>query len=109
MMEHVEALGLTTYWIGLPDTDSDTQTAKYEFLNSVYETAAADHAAVTYISVWDWMQGGGGTYSEYLTADDGTLTDMRQGDGIHYTTAGARHVANRVFPLIAEDFGRDPA
>ena len=42
-------------------------------------------------------------------APDGTLTDMRQGDGIHYTTAGARHVANRVFPLIAEDFGLDPA
>lgn len=107
MMEHVEALGLTTYWMGLPDTDSESQTARYEFFNSVYETVAADYATVTYISAWEWMQGGGGTFSEYLTADDGTLTDMRQGDGIHYTTAGARHLANRVFPLIAEDFGID--
>ena len=93
--------------MGLPVTSSDVQNARYEHLNAIYEQEAAAFDSITFVPVWEWFEGDDGTYAEYLVDDDGALTDMRLDDGIHYTTAGAQYLTNRVLPIIAGDFGID--
>ncbi len=105
LMSQLDASGAETYWMGLPVTSSDVQNARYEFFNSIYEAEAEAFDSIRFVPVWDWFTGDDGTYSEYLIDDDGSLTDMRLDDGIHYTTAGAQHLANRVFPILAGDYG----
>ena len=108
LMAQLDGSGVATYWMGLPVTSSGTQNDRYTHLNSIYETEAAAFGSVEFVPVWDWFTGNDGSYAEYLVNDEGTLTDMRLDDGIHYTTAGAERLAERVFPLIAADFGIDP-
>jgi hypothetical protein len=107
LMDQLDESGVATYWMGLPVTSSGTQNDRYTHLNSIYESEAEAFASIEFVPVWDWFTGSDGSYSEYLVDDSGTLTDMRLDDGIHYTTAGAERLAERVFPIIAADFGID--
>ena len=105
LMAELDASGMRTYWMGMPIVRSDTMMKLKKRLNEIYAEEAAGFDGVSFVDTTDWFVDESGAYSEYLPDDSGTLTDMRQGDGIHLTTAGAVRLAERVFPLIASDYG----
>lgn len=103
----VEA-GHHVYWMGLPIPRDDSMVTKFEILNEIYSSEAADRDGVTYVDVWDLFKGPNGAYSEYLVDDDGDEVDMRLDDGIHLTTAGAYRAARPTIATIMEHFAIEP-
>ena len=103
----VEA-GHHVYWMGLPIPRDESMVTKFGILNDIYASEADTRDGVTYVDVWDLFAGPDGRYSEFLVDDDGDEADMRLGDGIHLTTAGAYRAARPTIARIIEDFDIEP-
>jgi hypothetical protein len=65
------------------------------FLNDLYRSRA-DKAGIIYIDVWDGFVDEDGRYAQYGPDLEGQTRRLRAGDGVHFTTAGARKLAHYV-------------
>ena len=104
LMAELTADNRDLYWVGMPIVRSDSFREKVATMNEIYESEAAAHPGVSYISSWDVFMGSDGGFSEYLTNDDGDLVDMRLNDGIHLTTAGGIRLAKVALAAIEENW-----
>lgn len=79
-------------WVGLPPMRNDRVNADAVKLNELYKEKA-EQAGARYIDIWDAFADADGQYDAYGPDIDGQNVKLRSADGIHFTKAGARKVA----------------
>lgn len=79
-------------WVGLPPMRSDRFNAQVIKLNEIYKERA-EKAGAQYIDIWDAFADEEGAYNAYGPDIDGQNAKLRAADGIHFTKAGARKLA----------------
>ncbi len=82
-------------WVGLPIMKSDRFSAEMASLNDLYRDHAAK-AGATFIDVWDAFSDDNGRFSAYGPNVTGQPVRLRTSDGIHFTKAGSRKLAQFV-------------
>ena len=87
--------GVPVFWVGLPPLRGQKSAADMSFLNDLYRSRA-DKAGIIYIDVWDGFVDEDGRYAQYGPDLEGQTRRLRAGDGVHFTTAGARKLAHYV-------------
>jgi hypothetical protein len=93
--------GIEVIWIGHPVVRDNVYTEDMDFLNHIFEAAAADEGA-RFVTTWDLFTTLDGGYTAYGKGVDGMTQRLRADDGVHFTAAGYDLVASRVEPLIEE-------
>jgi hypothetical protein len=79
-------------WVGLPPMRSERFNAQIIKLNEIYKEQA-EKSGARYIDIWDAFADEGGQYNAYGPDIDGQNAKLRSADGIHFTKAGARKMA----------------
>lgn len=92
-------------WIGQPAMRSGSFDARMRLIDDIARSEAARRPAVTFVDSRSVLAGPDGGYTEYLTSADGDRTRIRDGDGIHLTTAGADLLAAIVLEPVLDELG----
>jgi uncharacterized protein len=79
-------------WVGLPPMRSERFNAQIVKLNELFKERA-EKAGAQYIDIWDAFADEGGQYNAYGPDINGQNAKLRSTDGIHFTKAGARKLA----------------
>ncbi len=79
-------------WVGLPPMRNDRLNAQVVKLNELYKERA-EKAGAKYIDIWDAFADENGEYNAYGPDINGQNAKLRAADGIHFTKAGARKMA----------------
>jgi hypothetical protein len=79
-------------WVGLPPMRNDRVNAEAVKLNELYKEKA-EQAGAHYVDIWDAFADADGQYDAYGPDINGQNVKLRSSDGIHFTKAGARKVA----------------
>lgn len=88
-------------WVGLPIMKNDRFSAEMASLNDLYREHAAK-AGASFIDVWDAFGDEQGRFTAYGPDVNGQTVRIRSNDGIHFTRAGARKLAEFVDPEIKQ-------
>ena len=86
-------------WVGLPILKSARLSADALAFNEFYR-AYAEKSGATYIDIWEAFADEAGQYSAFGPDINGQTVRLRAADGVHFTKAGARKLANFVEPEI---------
>jgi hypothetical protein len=79
-------------WVGLPPMRSERFNAQVVKLNELYKERA-EKAGARYIDIWDAFADDAGQYDAYGPDINGQNAKLRAADGIHFTKAGSRKMA----------------
>jgi hypothetical protein len=82
-------------WVGLPLMKNERFSVEMAALNDFYRDHAAKSGA-TFIDIWDAFGDENGRFSTYGPDVSGQVVRLRSSDGIHFTKAGARKLAQFV-------------
>ena len=78
---------------GLPDSG-------VQRMNTIYRTEATYHPGVVYVDAWHLFAKNGG-YSAYMRLGTSHhLTQVREGDGVHFTVVGYQLLADDVIGVM---------
>ncbi|MDH3680409.1 MAG: DUF459 domain-containing protein [Acidimicrobiia bacterium] len=102
LLDELTADGGWVLWIGQPVMRSEDYSAKMQQLNQIYAEEISRYPTAIYIDSRSVMSDGSGVYTAYLVDGGGTRQLVRQGDGVHLTSAGG----DRLSPLIVEELNR---
>ena len=94
-MAALKSRGVPVLWVGLPSIRGARSTADAAYLNDLYR-AAADHAGVAYVDIWDGFVNENGKYSRYGPDYLGQTRRLRSSDGVFFTKYGALKLAHYV-------------
>jgi uncharacterized protein len=105
LMDAVATDGRVLFWVGIPIVrDTDRYARGYEHINRIlFEEAAKRPGRVYYVETYTPLSLDGG-YVDYMPGGAGELTQIRAGDGIHFTRAGGNIVANTIMEVIHDAF-----
>ena len=95
MIAAVKSRGVPVVWVGLPAISGANGTSDMLFLDSLYREAASK-AGITYVDVWDGFVDERGLFQRKGPDFDGQIRQLRSGDGVFFTKAGARKLAHYV-------------
>jgi hypothetical protein len=79
-------------WVGLPPMRSERFDAQAVKLNEMFKEKA-EQAGARYIDIWDAFADDEGAYDAFGPDINGQTVKLRSSDGIHFTKAGARKLA----------------
>lgn len=82
-------------WVGLPIMKSDRLSSEMASFNDIYRDHVAK-AGETFVDIWDAFGDENGRFSVYGPNVTGQVVRLRTSDGIHFTKAGARKLAQFV-------------
>lgn len=91
------------YWVGQPIMRSASFSQRMATLNTIFEEEAATRPWVRYVDSYSMFANSAGAYEAFLPGVDGSVQDLRQGDGIHLSRPGGDLLARRVLDLIEAD------
>ena len=80
-----------------PDTSI---AANVSAVNEVFRAEAAKRPWVTYLDAYALTSDAAGNYAQYLIDEHGALVQARDNDGVHFTSAGGKILANAVFYVL---------
>jgi uncharacterized protein len=86
-------------WVGLPIFKSESLSADALAFNEFYR-AYSEKAGAKYIDIWEAFADEAGHFSATGPDINGQNARLRASDGVHFTKAGARKLANFVEPEI---------
>jgi hypothetical protein len=92
MVEPFRVAHIPVAWVGLPPMRAELFNADVIKLNELYKERS-QHAGAKYIDIWDAFADQSGQYNAYGPDVDGQNAKLRGVDGIHFTKAGSRKVA----------------
>ena len=109
VMDTINRAGAFAIWIGLPQTSSPDQTARFDVVNAVAEKQARKRPGrAAYVDTYTMFAGDDGGYTQDLPNGSGQLEKVRAGDGVHFERAGGDMIArivlkelNKVFDLTS--------
>ncbi|HSL57564.1 MAG TPA: DUF459 domain-containing protein [Acidimicrobiales bacterium] len=91
------------WWVGQPIMRSGSFSERMAGLNAIYREEAASRPWIEFVDTFPMFSGPSGGYEAFLPGVDGTVADLRQGDGIHLSRAGGDLLARDVLDQIEAD------
>jgi uncharacterized protein len=109
LMDQVTADGTTLFWVGIPPMrNTERFDTRYKLINEILKTEAEKRPGkVVFVDIESVLSPFGGGYADYLENPDGTVVQVRAGDGIHFTRAGGDRIAAAVIAAFSETFDLD--
>ncbi len=105
VMDLINRAGGFVVWIGLPQTSSPDQTARFDTVNAVVEKQARKRPGrATYIDTYRLFAGDDGGYTQYLRDLSGDLVQVRAADGVHFERDGGDMIAREVLKALNNQF-----
>lgn len=107
LMDQVTGSGTTTlFWVGIPQMrNTERFDTRYRLINEIVRNEAAKRAGkVVWVDAEAALSPLGGGYADYLENLDGTVVQVRTGDGIHFTRAGGDRIAAAVLEALNDTF-----
>ena len=95
--------GSYTLWVGLPVMEPKSYGEGMAELNKLYSTQAPLTPGVTFLDVWSYLADDRGQYRDRVRVNN-TFTNIRGGDGIHFSMSGMRVLASYVLLHIRETY-----
>jgi hypothetical protein len=110
LMDTVTGNGETTlFWVGLPPMrNTERFETRYRMINDIVKSEAERRPGkVVYVDTETVLSPPEGGYADYLANADGTVVQVRTGDGIHFTREGGDRIAGAVVKALRETFDLD--
>jgi hypothetical protein len=104
MMRIATSQGAKVVWAGLPISTDRVLWQHSRIENAVFEYASSITPGVAYFDAWERFRDPEGGYTAYLQ-EEGRVTLVRAGDGLHFNAIGYTIVAREIAELAAEQFG----
>jgi len=105
LVEQFQVLHIPVAWVGLPPMRSDRFNAQVVKLNEIYKQRA-EKAGARYIDIWDAFADQNGQYDAFGPDVNGQTVKLRGADGIHFTKAGSRKLAQFLDAEIKRAFDK---
>jgi lysophospholipase L1-like esterase len=104
-MQAATSSGARVLWVGMPPMADPTLDAKMSALDAIFQSQAAAHPGVTYLSSWPVLSAPGGAYAQYLPDTSGAMVPVREPDGTHVSYAGAERLSQAVIAEMDRAWG----
>jgi uncharacterized protein len=93
--------GARLVWVGLPPSRSPVLPASgVQRMNDIYRSETTFHPGVVYVDTWD-LFARNNRYAAYMRLGKWRhLTQVREGDGVHFTVVGYQYLANVVTGVL---------
>ena len=93
-MDYLGGDNRTLIWVGIPNDNNPTVTARLQVQNEVVMAEAAKRSKVVFVDTWKRFSGlSGGFASAVQDPRDGQFKEVRAKDGFHLNTTGAEILA----------------
>lgn len=92
--------GQHVFWMGMPEMRSPKFHGRMERMNAIFQAQMQTRPNGHYLPTRGLMPGANGRYVDKAKVG-GKLVTVRAADGIHFSVAGARIVADSIAPQIA--------
>lgn len=86
-------------WLGVPDMRKKKLNKGVRYLNTLYQSEA-QKAGILYLPTQFLLTGKTAGYSKFLSTEQGKKIAVRTNDGIHFTRAGQKRIAQRILQTI---------
>ncbi|QGG96115.1 SGNH/GDSL hydrolase family protein [Actinomarinicola tropica] len=106
-MDLLRSEGRVVYWVGQPIMRDPGFSDRMAQLNEIFRSEAELRPWVRFVDSYDLFANDGGAYEAFLPGVDGTVQDLRQGDGIHLSRAGGDLLARTVLDVVEADADLD--
>jgi len=107
LMDSVTGNGKTVlFWVGIPPMrNTERYETRYRHINDIVKSEAEKRPGkVVWVDPAAVLSAFGGGYADYLENPDGSVVQVRTGDGIHFTRTGGDRIAGAVLAAIAATF-----
>jgi hypothetical protein len=105
VMDVINRAGAFVVWLGLPQTSSPEQTARFDVVNAVVEKQARKRPGrAAYIDTYRLFAGDDGGYTQYMRNLSGDLVHVRAADGVHFEREGGDIIAREVLKALNKQF-----
>jgi uncharacterized protein len=105
VMDVINRAGAFAVWVGLPQTSSADQTARFDVVNAVVEKQARKRPGrAAYVDTYRLFAGDDGGYTQYMKDLSGKLVQVRAGDGVHFEREGGDMIAREVLKVLNREF-----
>ena len=105
VMNVINRAGGFVVWLGLPQTRSPDQTARFDVVNAVVEKQARKRPGrAVYIDTYRLFAGDDGGYTQYMRNLSGELVQVRASDGVHFEREGGDIIAREVLKALNQQF-----
>jgi hypothetical protein len=106
LMDQVTGASKTKlFWVGIPLVRNGARIEGYTLINDIARSEAAKRRGkVTFVDTFPVLADANGAYADYLLNADGTVVQVRAGDGIHFTRAGGDRIAAAVMGAMYDTF-----
>ena len=105
VMDVINRAGAFVVWIGMPQTRSPEQTARFDVVNAVVEKQARKRPGrAAYIDTYRLFAGDDGGYTQYMRNLSGDLVQVRSADGVHFEREGGDIIAREVLKELNQQF-----
>ena len=105
VMNVINRAGGFVVWLGLPQTRSPDQTARFDVVNAVVEKQARTRPGrAVYIDTYRLFAGDDGGYTQYMRNLSGELVQVRASDGVHFEREGGDIIAREVLKALNQQF-----
>lgn len=105
LMNLINRAGAFVVWIGLPQTTSAEQTARFDVVNAVVQKQARKRpGGAVFIDTYRLFAGDDGGYTPYMRNLSGTLVRVRAADGVHFEREGGDMIAREVMKALNQQF-----
>lgn len=96
---------ITLFWVGIPLVRNGARIEGYTLINDIARSEAAKRPGkVEFVDTFPVLADANGAYADYLLNPDGTVVQVRAGDGIHFTRAGGDRIAAAVMEAMNDTF-----
>ena len=104
MIAAARSKGVPVLWVGLPPIRGARAKVDLTYLNDIYK-ASSLKGGITYVDVWDGFADEDGNFNLRGPDYNGQIRQLRSGDGVYFTKAGAlklgHYVEREIQRLIA--------
>jgi hypothetical protein len=105
VMDTVTRNGAYLVWIGLPISRDSDQTLRFDVINSILQTEAAERKRrVSYLDTYFFFAGENGGFAQYIEDATGKLVKMRADDGVHFERPAGDLIAAKVLERLEEAY-----
>jgi hypothetical protein len=93
------------YWAGPPVMGIELKNQQAAVITRLIGEQADTRYEVTYLDTFPLFSDENGDYTDVLLDENGVLIQVRYSDGIHFTSQGARLLADTLLVMVAADWG----
>ena len=80
--------GVVSYWVGLPIMGDPDLSARSKALNAIVRQTCQGSSHGHYLDTWSLLSDAQGNYAQHIVDGAGHRLRVREGDKIHFSTAG---------------------